>query len=74
MYKQIIFWFQFSFYLNPYWSTYVTPANEIRQYLEDVVRHFGLKDQISLETSIEKATWNDANQSWSVETSKVFKL
>ena len=49
----------------------MTPANEIRQYLEDVVRHFGLKDQISLETSIEKATWNDENQSWSIETSKV---
>ena len=49
----------------------MTPANEIRQYLEDVVRHFGLKDQISLETSIERATWNDENQSWSIETSKV---
>ena len=56
--------------MNPYWSTYVTPANEIRQYLERVVSHFGLKDHISLQTGVTKAVWMEESQSWRVETTK----
>jgi cation diffusion facilitator CzcD-associated flavoprotein CzcO len=54
--------------MNPDWSTYVSPANEIRAYMKKVASHFDLNRHISLKTGVEKAEWDEVTKSWRVET------
>lgn len=62
--------YQLSFYLNPHWSTYVCEASEIRAYLKDLTRAYGLEDHIQLNTGVEKAKWSADKSQWTIETSQ----
>ena len=61
--------YQFSFFQNPFWSCFVAPADEIREYLHKTAKHYQLYDHISFNTSVNKAIWNDDLKSWRIETS-----
>lgn len=53
---------------NPNWSRTYAPQAEIRQYLEQVARDFGVAGQIQLRTEVVAADWQEASQRWQICT------
>lgn len=41
-----VHFYSYSFHQNPDWSRHFSQRDEIRQYIEDTVEHFGLRDDI----------------------------
>jgi cation diffusion facilitator CzcD-associated flavoprotein CzcO/pimeloyl-ACP methyl ester carboxylesterase len=62
--------YAFTFAPNPSWSRTFSPGPEIRRYLDDVADRFGLRPLIRFGTQVTSATWDDAAQHWSLETSR----
>ena len=54
--------------MNPDWSTYVCPSKEICEYLHKMVSHFDLKPNITLNTEVKSATWDEDTNIWKVVT------
>lgn len=50
------------------WSRTYAPQAEIRDYLEDVARRFGIVDRIRLGTEVTDARWQEQDQHWTVTT------
>ncbi|MFC4950081.1 flavin-containing monooxygenase [Pseudonocardia sp. GCM10023141] len=48
------------------WTRYFAHRDEVLAYLEHVVDDFGLLDRISLQTSVERAVWDDTSGTWSL--------
>ena len=63
-----LFHFQLTYFFNPNWSTYVCPADEIRDYQKSIVDHFGLHDHISLNIGVKNATWDQEISKWNIVT------
>jgi len=57
----------FSFAPNPNWSRKYSPWNEIRDYAENCVDRFGLREHIELGTGVRISRFNDASRLWEVE-------
>lgn len=53
---------------KPDWSRSYAPQAEIRDYLEDVAKRFGIVDRIRLGTEVTDARWDDKAQRWQVST------
>lgn len=53
---------------KPDWSRTYAAQAEIRDYLEDVARRFGITGQIRLNTDVSDARWNEAERRWQVVT------
>lgn len=53
---------------KPDWSRSYAPQAEIRDYLENVARHFGIIPQIRLSTEVTDARWHEAEKKWHVLT------
>ncbi|HYF24423.1 MAG TPA: NAD(P)/FAD-dependent oxidoreductase [Baekduia sp.] len=60
--------YSFSFAPNPDWSRQFAPQAEIQAYIKRVVRDEGLLPHIRLNTLVEGADWDDADQRWVVRT------
>jgi cation diffusion facilitator CzcD-associated flavoprotein CzcO len=58
--------YSYSFALNPDWSRAFSPQPEIRQYMEDVAKRFGVTDRFRFGTEVEKAEWDAAASLWRV--------
>ncbi|HRJ65260.1 MAG TPA: hypothetical protein PLR59_13055, partial [Brevundimonas sp.] len=58
--------YSFSFAPNPSWSRAFSPQDEIRRYLEDCVRRFGLGPYLHLNTRVEAARFDEADGRWTV--------
>lgn len=62
--------YSFSFRTNPNWSHVFSPGGEIQQYLRDCAREEGLLPHLRLGTTMLDARWDEAQQRWSVQTSR----
>ncbi|PQE00824.1 NAD(P)/FAD-dependent oxidoreductase [Mycobacterium sp. EPG1] len=51
------------------WSQNFAQPDEIRQYIDDVVAHFGLATHIETGVTVEGAQWDADTQEWVVQTS-----
>ena len=52
------------------WRTRYVPGPQIRQYLEDAVDFWGLRERILLETALVSATYDEAEATWRVVTDR----
>jgi cation diffusion facilitator CzcD-associated flavoprotein CzcO len=59
--------YSYSFAPNPEWSHVFSPGPEIRAYLEDVARRFGVAARIRYRTEVCRMTFEDGR--WHLETS-----
>ncbi|MPY91864.1 MAG: FAD-dependent oxidoreductase [Acidimicrobiia bacterium] len=50
------------------WNAYFCLRDELHGYLEHVADHFDLRKYITFDTAVERITYHEAAQSWSVET------
>jgi cation diffusion facilitator CzcD-associated flavoprotein CzcO len=62
--------YSFSFAPNPDWSSTFSPQPEILDYLKDCARRFGVLRHVSFDTEVERASWDEDEQLWRVETTR----
>ena len=62
--------YSFSFAPNPNWSRTYSFQPEIRDYLRDVARRFGLMPHIRFGCSLTSAAWDEEASVWRLETSQ----
>ncbi|MBV9411927.1 MAG: NAD(P)/FAD-dependent oxidoreductase [Acidimicrobiia bacterium] len=60
--------YSYSFAPNPEWSHTFSPGNEIRAYLEDVAKRFGVAKRIRYGTEVNRLEFRSDGR-WAVETS-----
>ncbi|OBA61719.1 4-hydroxyacetophenone monooxygenase [Mycobacterium sp. 1100029.7] len=60
--------YSFSSALNPHWRNLFAKQPEIRNYLHDVVRRFGLRPCLLLNCAVEQLDWDSAGQLWRIQT------
>jgi cation diffusion facilitator CzcD-associated flavoprotein CzcO len=61
--------YEFSFAPNSRWSRRYAPGPEIRAYIEDVARRYGVLERVRLGTEVERATFDEDRARWTLETS-----
>src|SRR4051794_19347090 len=61
--------YSFSFAPNPDWTRTYPKQPELRDYLRATAERFGVYDRIRFRTKVEAATWDDAAQRWTLQTS-----
>jgi cation diffusion facilitator CzcD-associated flavoprotein CzcO len=59
--------YSYSFAPNPGWSRRFSPGPEIREYVEGVARRFGVLEKTRFGAEVERATWDDAAATWTLE-------
>src|SRR3954447_16014805 len=59
-------YYSYSFELNPEWSSWQSPGEEIWRYFQDVADRYGLRPHIRLGAEAEGAAWEDGR--WRVRT------
>ncbi len=62
--------YSFSFAPNPDWDRSFSPGDQIRQYLESVVRDRGLEPWIHLNEEVLDAAWDEGDSLWRVATTR----
>ncbi|KAH8552866.1 putative flavoprotein [Umbelopsis sp. PMI_123] len=62
--------YSFSFELNPYWSRFQSPRQEIAAYLRYVAAKYGLYNQTKFNTEVVAAHWMESDQMWKVTVRK----
>jgi cation diffusion facilitator CzcD-associated flavoprotein CzcO len=60
--------YEFSFASNPRWSRRYAPQAEIQAYLEEVASRYGVRDRIRTSTEVLSARWDEARDTWVLET------
>ena len=60
--------YSFSFALNPDWSRFFAPQEEILAYLERVAHESGVDERIVYGAEVTSARWEDADQRWHIDT------
>jgi cation diffusion facilitator CzcD-associated flavoprotein CzcO len=61
--------YSFSFAPNPNWSRSFSPQPEIHAYLQDVAQRAGVLDRFHFGVTVQDASWDEADQVWTVVTS-----
>ena len=56
----------YSFEPNSNWSEYFAQRDELRAYFESCASKYGVLNNISFETEVESAKWNEEDARWSV--------
>jgi cation diffusion facilitator CzcD-associated flavoprotein CzcO len=59
--------YQYTFSPNPNWSSFYAPAQEIREYLESVVRKYSVERFIKCSHKVVDARWDDKRAKWCEE-------
>lgn len=57
-------WYSYSFAINPDWTKYFVKQVELRSYIDQCVRKFGIADDIEFNTSVESAVFNESKGVW----------
>ncbi|KAF2176104.1 monooxygenase [Zopfia rhizophila CBS 207.26] len=57
-----------SWALNPNWGRHYAPQREIQKYFEDIALKYGVDKVTTLNTEIKRATWDENQMLWVVET------
>ncbi len=60
--------YSYSFALNPEWSRFFAPQQEILAYLERVSDEAGITERIAFDTEVMEAHWDEAARRWRIET------
>jgi cation diffusion facilitator CzcD-associated flavoprotein CzcO len=60
--------YEFSFAPNPRWSRRYAPQAEIQAYLEEIASRYGVRDRIRTSTDVLSARWDEARDTWVLET------
>jgi cation diffusion facilitator CzcD-associated flavoprotein CzcO len=60
--------YEFSFAPNPRWSRRYAPQAEIQAYLEEIASRYGVRDRIRTSTEVLSARWDEARDTWVLET------
>ena len=63
------FTYSFSFLQNPRWSRVFAPGREIKRYADHCADRYGLRARMRFNTTVIKATFDEAAQVWRVDTS-----
>ncbi|KXS18231.1 FAD/NAD(P)-binding domain-containing protein [Gonapodya prolifera JEL478] len=58
--------YQFSFAMNPDWTSFFVGWDEIRAYIERVATAFDVKKHIRFNTTLLSAKWDNADKKWNV--------
>lgn len=58
--------YSFSFRLSPDWTRMYPGQQEIHDYLKRCIEHYGIGPQMRLNTRLEEAVWNEAENVWDV--------
>ncbi|KUL81708.1 hypothetical protein ZTR_09511 [Talaromyces verruculosus] len=56
--------YSFSFAMNPSWTKVYPEHAEIKQYEDDVVKQYGLREKMSFRTEVKKCIWRDDANRW----------
>ena len=59
--------YSFSFERNPRWSGYFSKRDELYAYFERCVDDFGIRDAIELRSEVERMSFDEATQRWTVD-------
>jgi cation diffusion facilitator CzcD-associated flavoprotein CzcO len=62
--------YSFSFALNPHWSRAYSPWYEIRDYLRNCAKRFGILPHIRWNSELLNASWNEDDQCWYITTTQ----
>jgi cation diffusion facilitator CzcD-associated flavoprotein CzcO len=60
--------YSFSFEANPGWSRMFAPQQEIKTYLENCARKYGILPHVRLNTAVENLRWDDSRSLWHIKT------
>jgi cation diffusion facilitator CzcD-associated flavoprotein CzcO len=60
--------YSFSFAQNPRWSRLFAPGREIKQYADRCADDYGLRERMRFNTTVVRATFDEAAQVWRVDT------
>jgi cation diffusion facilitator CzcD-associated flavoprotein CzcO len=60
--------YSFSFAPNPGWSRFYSPQDEIRRYVEEVVRREGVASRIRFGADVRDASWDAEARRWRITT------
>lgn len=52
---------------NPEWSGYYSYSDEIQEYMVKFAKKYGVEKYVQLNTSVVKATWDEATSTWKVD-------
>ena len=61
--------YSFSFAQNPGWSRLFAPGDEIRRYADRCADDYGLRDHMRFNTRVRRATFDEAENLWRIESS-----
>lgn len=61
--------YSYSFEPNPSWSRLFAPGPELKKYAEHVADKYGLRKHMEFGVVVESASWDDAADVWTVQTS-----
>ncbi len=61
--------YSYSFAPNPGWRRRYSPGPQIRQYLEDCARRYGVDDVVRTGVDVTDASWDEARAVWRLTTS-----
>jgi len=59
--------YQLSFVKKYPWPEYFAPAAQVRQYIEDTARDFGVLDNVKFGHDVRSLTWNEESSLWEIE-------
>lgn len=62
--------YTFPWKAKPDWTSFYSSAQEIWQYMKDIVDEEGMMKYITLNTTVESATWDDQKSKWVVRLSQ----
>jgi 4-hydroxyacetophenone monooxygenase len=60
------FVYQYSFVKNYPWTEYFARGGEVRNYLENVARRFGVYDHIRFDSDVREAHWDEDSAIWTL--------
>jgi cation diffusion facilitator CzcD-associated flavoprotein CzcO len=66
--------YTFRFEPNPYWSHFYVSGPEIRKYVHDTVRKWGLDEHVQLNSKVTESVWDDEAGKWKVKIEQSGKV
>lgn len=58
------FLYQYKFEQNYPWKSFYASQQELTEYLDHIVKKYGVSDQIELNTELQSANWDERAKSW----------
>jgi len=58
--------YSFSFYMNPWWSKLYAKGDEIKRYLEELVKNYLLSQNLMLDHCVLQIVWQEYSKNWIV--------